>query len=130
MGSILIVEDDDDIRELLADVIRGHGYEVLEAEHGARALELLEEQEQAPCLMLLDLMMPVMNGPALLQILGGSARWASLPVVVISAGGRPEEAPHARRFIRKPAAPAVLRSLAEEFCSRAPFRALGQRGRS
>jgi CheY-like chemotaxis protein len=118
MGAILIVEDDDDIRGLLADVFRREGYDVLEAEHGAHALDILAEQAVPPCLMILDLMMPVMSGPELLKALSDTDRLASLPVVVVSAGGRPEDVPEARRFVRKPPSPELLRALAEEFCGR------------
>jgi CheY-like chemotaxis protein len=120
MSAILIVDDDDVIRELLANLLRRDGYEVLEAEHGARALEILDEQATPPCLMLLDLMMPVMSGPELLKALEQSQRLATLPVVVISAGGRAEEVPEARKFVRKPPRPDVVRALAAEFCGRAP----------
>lgn len=116
MGAILVVEDDDDIRELIAGMLRREGYEVLEAEHGAHALEILDRQSVPPCLMLLDLMMPVMTGPELLKVLSDNDRLTSLPVVVVSAGGRPEEAPQAQQFIRKPPSPELLRSVAAQFC--------------
>lgn len=116
MGAILIVEDDDDIREQLSWVIRRAGYEVLEAEDGARALEVLDAQTTPPCLMLLDLMMPVMSGPELLKVLSHTGRLQTLPVVVVSAGGRPDDAPEARAFIRKPPNPAEIRSLAKAYC--------------
>ncbi|HEU4405059.1 MAG TPA: response regulator [Polyangiaceae bacterium] len=120
MGAILIVEDDDDIRELIAEVLRREGYDVLEAEHGARALEILAEQRTPPCLILLDLMMPIMSGPELIKVLRETDRLASLPVVVVSAGGRPEDAPEARKFVRKPPNLGLLQTLAEEFCGRPP----------
>ena len=120
MGAILIVEDDDDIRELTADMFRREGYDVLEAEHGERALEILDELPTQPCLMLLDLMMPVMSGPELLHVLGESQRLASLPVVVVSAGGRPEDVPEARQFVRKPPSPEQLLAIAREFCGPLP----------
>jgi CheY-like chemotaxis protein len=116
MGAILIVEDDDDIRELLAAMLRREGYNVLEAEHGAQALEILETESIEPCLILLDLMMPVMTGQELLKVLSDSDRLASVPVVVVSAGGRPEETPEARHFVRKPPSPELLRDLAAQFC--------------
>ena len=92
MRTILVVEDDDDIREGVCDILRHEGYEVREAEHGKRALELLETMAGKPCLVLLDLMMPIMNGPELLQVLEETHRLASLPVVVVSAGGSPDDA--------------------------------------
>lgn len=120
MGAIMIVEDDDDIRELVAGLLRHDGYDVLEAEHGARALELLAEQTTRPCLILLDLMMPVMGGSEFLKVLIDTDRLSTLPVVVVSAGGRPEEVPQARQFIRKPPNLQLLRNLAEEYCGPPP----------
>lgn len=59
---VLVVDDDVDIREAEEDVLTLEGYEVFTAAHGVEALRVLEEQAPGPCLILLDLMMPVMNG--------------------------------------------------------------------
>jgi CheY-like chemotaxis protein len=85
--SILLVEDDDDIRVDLADLLRGEGYEVSTACNGQEALEWLREHSHQVGLILLDLMMPVMNGwdfrarqleePALI----------SIPTVLLSGAG-------------------------------------------
>ena len=84
MKAILLVEDNDDIRELYGALLRREGYEVYEAENGQVALEQLHEMHGNPCLVLLDLMMPIMSGPELLKVLHESHRLASLPVVVLS----------------------------------------------
>lgn len=113
---VLLVEDDEDIRDLYCTVLRRHGYEVHEADNGATALQVLERFHSDPCLVLLDLMMPVMSGPELLQILHESQRLASLPVVALSAGGQPSDAPRATKFIRKPVDPNLLLAVVREFC--------------
>ena len=87
MRSILLVEDDDDIRVDLADILRGEGYEVATASNGQEALDWLRDHGQTVSLILLDLMMPIMNGwdfrgrqleePALMAI----------PVVLLSGAG-------------------------------------------
>ena len=59
--TILIVEDDSDVRESLAVFLEGEGYSVVEAEHGKEALRCLRSSTDF-CLILLDLFMPVMNG--------------------------------------------------------------------
>jgi len=97
--AVLIVEDDDDIREVVASVLANEGFQVYEAETGARALELLREIPH-PSLILADLMMPVMNGWELIKALSQDDRLATLPVIVISAVD--EEAPQGFRRVRKP----------------------------
>ena len=116
MKTILLVEDNADIRELAVLTLRTAGYEVAEAENGREALDQLQTMRGAPCLVLLDLMMPIMSGPELLSSLQGDQRLATLPVVVLSAGGKPSDAPAASRFIRKPVGAAVLLELVREFC--------------
>lgn len=115
MPTVMVVEDTEDIRELVAEMLSEAGYDVLEAENGKDALALLQTVKE-PCLVLLDLMMPVMSGPEFLETLEDAHRLAALPVIVFSAGGSPREAPQARRFIRKPPSEALLLQLVQEFC--------------
>ena len=61
-GKILVVDDDRDIRETIVDALEGEGYDVISAVDGVDALERLRSEEQSPSLILLDLMMPRMNG--------------------------------------------------------------------
>lgn len=81
--TVLIVEDDLDIREALSEVLQGEGYQVLEAENGAEALRRLHER--LPGVILLDLRMPVMNGWQFRREQVRHAHFADIPVVVISA---------------------------------------------
>jgi CheY-like chemotaxis protein len=82
--SILIVEDDDDVREALAAFLEGEGYPVVEARDGQEALRCLRSTTEF-CLILLDLFMPVMNGWSFRREQLNDAKLASIPVVVISA---------------------------------------------
>jgi CheY-like chemotaxis protein len=81
---ILVVEDDESIRESLRDVLELEGFSVVQADNGRSALDLLEAG-LAPSLVLLDLMMPVMNGLQLLARLRASQMFASLAVIIVSA---------------------------------------------
>src|SRR5689334_4531116 len=85
--SVLIVEDDEDIRELLADVLRDQGYPVLTAKNGIEALASLRSGAKHPGLILLDLMMPVMNGFQFLEAFRGDPDLKSIPVTVVTAHG-------------------------------------------
>ncbi|HET9552004.1 MAG TPA: response regulator [Anaeromyxobacteraceae bacterium] len=82
---ILLVEDDFAIRETVAEVLAGEGFQVTCAANGAEALARLEAMKQ-PGLILLDLMMPVMDGWQFRTAQRRDPRFASIPVVVLSAG--------------------------------------------
>jgi CheY-like chemotaxis protein len=83
MTRILVVEDDDAIRGLVSEVLREDGYQVREATNGAEALQTV--QEGCPDLIVLDLMMPVMNGWTFLEECRRNLPCAEVPVVVTSA---------------------------------------------
>jgi two-component system chemotaxis response regulator CheY len=83
---ILVVEDDDAIRELLAELLEGEGYSVTSARHGQDALARLAALDRLPSLILLDLMMPVMNGEQFLQALREQLPQArAVPVYLLTA---------------------------------------------
>jgi CheY-like chemotaxis protein len=81
---LLIVEDDEAVREAMRDALEEEGYPITCAADGGQALELLARGPR-PRLILLDLMMPVMNGWELLKVLRDSATLAGIPVVILSA---------------------------------------------
>jgi CheY-like chemotaxis protein len=83
-GSILIVEDDPDVRGALAAVLESEGYRVLEAGDGRQALRRLRDSTSI-CLILLDLFMPEMNGWEFRAEQMKDPELAAIPVLVISA---------------------------------------------
>jgi CheY-like chemotaxis protein len=90
--SVLVVDDDDAIREVIAEVLRDEGYKVSSAGNGEQALD--ELRKGRPDLVLLDLMMPVMSGWELLELLQSSADLSKIPVVVVSAMTAPGVCEH------------------------------------
>jgi CheY-like chemotaxis protein len=88
--SILIVEDDDDIREDLAALLRLRGYEVSTSANGREALERLQ-RGPLPSVILLDLMMPVMNGWELRAHQLADPSLAPVPVAILSGHGKPDD---------------------------------------
>ena len=90
---ILIVEDDRDLREALADTLRLAGHTVLVAEEGGMALEILARQPVG--LVVSDVMMHPMDGHALLKAI--KARWPEVPVLLMTAYGMIEKAVEAMR---------------------------------
>jgi CheY-like chemotaxis protein len=83
--TILVVDDDADCRELLADLLSHQGYAVVCARNGREALDCINSS--TPALMILDLMMPVMSGWELLEQQKNDPKLESLPVVVMTASG-------------------------------------------
>ena len=82
-GRILVVEDDADTRHLLYDVLVGAGFEVQTAAHGGEALRLL--RSIPPDAIILDLILPWINGVDVLSVLRSDPNLVSVPVVVITA---------------------------------------------
>jgi CheY-like chemotaxis protein len=83
---ILVVEDEPTLRELFADILRDEGYPTTCADNGVEALRYLANAPVLPCLILLDLNMPVMSGWDFRLAQLADPRLASIPVVAISAG--------------------------------------------
>jgi len=83
MPQILVVEDDEAIRGLVTEVLRDDGYDVSEAANGAEALALVVGHR--PDLIVLDLMMPVMDGWAFVEACRNSSSCREVPIVVTSA---------------------------------------------
>ena len=100
MATVLVVDDGEDVRRLLKIALERTGYQVLTAANGAEALQSMKAR--VPCLVLLDLMMPVMNGWDFLNAKNSDPRHAAVPVVVITAAGHVDSVPGAQGFLRKP----------------------------
>jgi CheY-like chemotaxis protein len=83
--SVLIVEDDADTLDLIAEVLRDDGYRVASATNGEEALATLRAAPERPSLILLDLLMPVMNGWQFLEARAAEGVFAEIPVLVLSA---------------------------------------------
>jgi two-component system chemotaxis response regulator CheY len=113
--TILVVDDDDAIREIVGDALEEEGYSVLRAENGAAALEVLRSAAR-PLLVLLDMMMPVMNGWEFLTALEAHDKLANLPVVVISAVAD-RHTMGGKRVLTKPIDLMQLIKVVEEFCT-------------
>jgi CheY-like chemotaxis protein len=100
---ILIIEDDYDIRVALKEILEWEGFQVLTAANGKEGLEVLE-QHADPCLIILDIMMPIMNGWDFLKRFKTSGMSRRYPILIASAS--PEVGPRLRSeglaFLPKP----------------------------
>jgi CheY-like chemotaxis protein len=86
VATILIVDDEVPIRELVAEVLAENGHQVLQASNGREALELLSSE--VPQLVLTDVMMPLVNGIELVRAMKSTPQLAEVPVVLMTAAAR------------------------------------------
>jgi CheY-like chemotaxis protein len=103
-GDVMIVEDDFAIRETLRELLEDQGYHVTPAANGAEALARLRSNG-SPKLILLDLMMPVMNGWEFRSAIEDDPRLSQIPVIVISADHGLEQKVdrmHVQGYLAKP----------------------------
>ena len=103
MTSVMIVEDDPDTREMLERFLELEGFEVRTAANGQLALEALHA-DSASSVILLDLMMPVMNGWQFRAAQASDPKIAGIPVVVVTAAGTRDDIPaiQADAWLSKP----------------------------
>jgi CheY-like chemotaxis protein len=117
--SILIVDDDEDILEVLRDALEMSGYRVASARNGECALTYLRSTpDDLPCVIFLDLMMPVMNGEDFLAAKRLLPELAAVPVVVMSAVHTRGTPAGATLLMRKPFDYFELGRIADEFARR------------
>ena len=112
---ILIVEDEPALRSLLAELLSSRGYRVAMSENGEAAVTYLNSN-RAPRLILLDLMMPVMNGWELRDSMLANPKWREIPVAILSAL---DDVPRALKFVAyigKPVDIGRLFAVVTEYC--------------
>ena len=105
MARILVVDDNPDVRLALTTILEDAGHDVIEAEDGDVVFDIAVNQQ--PTLVLLDVMMPRLNGFDALARLKADTRTNSIPVIMVTAKGRPEDMAMARslgavEYITKP----------------------------
>jgi DNA-binding response OmpR family regulator len=100
--TLLLVEDDLDVRDTLQDLLEEEGFDVIPAANGKQAIDFLTlNQPPGADLVILDLMMPMVSGWEVLERMTGDDRLADIPVIVLSAVTA-EPPPRAQGFVRKP----------------------------
>lgn len=118
-GCVLVVEDDRDIREGLLDTLTDNGYQSVGAANGRDALATLRTAASLPCMILLDIMMPVMDGAAFREEQLRDPKLADIPVVLISAHRDVAERARTLKvaaYLEKPLSVKNLLDLAHEYC--------------
>jgi CheY-like chemotaxis protein len=113
--TVLVVEDEEELRDSIRDLLEDTGYIVVTACDGQEALDALAGVEY-PCVVLLDLLMPRMNGWDFFAALRARPNLAAVPVVVYSSA--PDSAPQGvTRVLSKPLQPERLLSVVREYCA-------------
>jgi adenylate cyclase len=84
LSTVMVVDDDPETRSLLRLILEADGHVVVEAMHGAQALEIIGP-DPVPDVVVTDLMMPVLNGSELIGRLQSQPRTAAIPIIVVSA---------------------------------------------
>jgi CheY-like chemotaxis protein len=97
--TVLVVDDEADIRESLRDVLEDEGYRVLVAANGEEALARLRSMER-PCAVILDIIMPVMSGTEVYAAMQADPALADVPLVISTSD--PSRAPHGPLIMKKP----------------------------
>lgn len=115
--TLLIVDDDPDIRMLLRDLFAREGFRVDLAMDGASAITFLENNEP-PSAILLDLVMPGILGTSVLAYIGSKPGLENVPVAIISSS--PQLAPHGYQMFKKPLKFAPLLDFVRKACDAAP----------
>jgi CheY-like chemotaxis protein len=115
-STVLLVEDDHDIRVGVRNLLEDEGYKVLTATNGLSALTIIDHSNPKPSLILLDLMLPVMDGWAFATELRARPAISTIPILVISAFTEPPPPADAVAYMKKPLSPEKLLALVERYC--------------
>jgi len=102
MSCVMVVDDEDVLVEMVAALIEDLGLEPTVALNGEEALKLLTTKGDPPALILSDVMMPRMGGVELARLVKRNPRLRHVPVILMSAAGRPRDNVAADDFIHKP----------------------------
>jgi CheY-like chemotaxis protein len=116
---VMVVEDDRDVREALVEALQDHAYQPVEVANGKEAIERLRTGGQRPCVILLDMMMPVMDGWQFRAIQRTDPDLDAIPVVVLSAHADVAEAADrmgVAACLRKPVTLEALLEIVDRFC--------------
>jgi CheY-like chemotaxis protein len=117
--NILVVDDDAALRNTLIEALEGEGYRTTSASNGLEALERLRGEKTPPAVILLDMMMPVMDGWAFRDEQQRDPQLAEIPVVVFSAQGNVKEMASevsASAYLKKPVTLKELLAILGKFC--------------
>jgi two-component system, sensor histidine kinase and response regulator len=115
-SAILVVDDEEDVRESLREVLEDEGYEVSVAADGQRGLAGMRRVR--PCAVILDIIMPVMSGTEMYAAMQGDPELANIPVIISTSD--PTRAPSGVLIMKKPVDLPRLLAAVEALCRKRP----------
>lgn len=115
--NILIVEDDQAVRQTMQDVLELQGYKVFVATHAYEGIEVLRTIAHEPCLVLLDLMMPKSNGWQFLDSQRNDPALSNIPVVICSAYPESAKILQPKAYVPKPLQFDALLGAVRTYCA-------------
>ena len=117
--TVMIVDDDRDVREAITEVLADASYLPMSARDGQDALDKLGSAADLPCVILLDVMMPGMDGWGFRHVQSADPRLGAIPVVVLTAHANAAQTAtrmHAAGSLKKPVELEALLAIVERFC--------------
>ena len=119
---VMVIDDDRDVSGAIVEALQDAAYTPIAATNGREALDKLRMLEEMPCVLLLDLMMPEMDGWSFRQEQLDDPSLRSIPVVVLTAHGGPNDPPvrdvEAADMLRKPVGLQTLLQKVEQYCGK------------
>lgn len=120
MSSVLVVDDEDVLLDMITALIEDLGYHAVTATNGIEALNILQSEVEPPFLIISDIMMPKMSGTALAQHVRADPRLRHVPIVLMSAAGRVPKDSTADYFMHKPFDLDHIEQVIERYAHRGP----------
>lgn len=114
MAYVMVVDDEDVLAEMIAELVSDLGHEPIVLSNGQDALAALTNAP-APSLIISDIMMPRMNGIDFAKAVRSNAQLAHVPIILMSAAGRPRVSASANHFLTKPFDLGDLAQLIEDY---------------
>lgn len=115
--TVLVIDDDRAIRQTMKDVLEIYGYEVHTAADGREGISKLMSMKVMPCVILLDLMMPGMNGWGFLDFQKSNPTFSGVPVIICSAYENSAKSIDTKRILIKPVQLDSLVGAVKAFCA-------------
>lgn len=114
---VLVIDDDEAVLETIGEILESRGYTPVFAQDGDEALGELTSSPDLPCLIVLDMMMPGMNGWQFLERQRADPRYSRIPVIVCSAFNETAKSVHGAKILEKPIELESLVQAVHAFCA-------------